>query len=127
MRQYNTMDCPITNFVEVYSTEHGAVFQCNNRNCYWLEFAKSRTPFRVSEFLKFKKQIDAIDVSLLLGDCSRSADFTIVMPPHTERCYVLCVQDILRLREILNGAKFMIELNSMVRECLHNTPARVIG
>lgn len=121
------MDCPITNFVEVYSTEHGAVFQCNNRNCYWLEFAESRTPFRVSEFLKFKKQIDAIDVSLLLGDCSRSADFTIVMPPHTERCYVLCVQDILRLREILNGAKFMIELNSMVRECLHNTPARVIG
>lgn len=121
------MDCPITNFVEVFSTAYGAVFQCNNRNCYWLEFANSRTPFRVSDFLKFKRDIDRIDVSGLLGDCSRSADLTIIMPQYTERCYLLCVQDILRLREILDGAKFMIELNSMVRECLRSTPARVLG
>lgn len=121
------MNCPIVNFVEVFTTAHGAVYQCNNRNCYWLEFAGGRTPLRVSDFLKFKKQIDQIDVSKLLGDCSRSADFTIVMPQYTERCFVLCVQDILRLRELLDGAKFMIELNSLVRECLRSTPARVLG
>lgn len=119
------MNCPIANFVEVFSTEHGAVFQCNNRNCYWLDFAGNSTPFRVGDFLKFKKQIDRIDVSKLLGDCSRAADFTIVMPQYTERCFVLCVADILHLRELLDGAKFMIELNSMVRECLRATPARV--
>lgn len=121
------MNCPIANFVEVFSTEHGAVFQCNNRNCYWLDFADSSTPFRVSDFLKFKKQLDRIDLSQLLDDVSRSADFTIIMPQHTERCYLLRVQDILHLREILDGAKFMIELNSMVRECLRSTPARVSG
>lgn len=119
------MNCPIANFIEVFSTEHGSVFQCNNRNCYWLEFGGSRTPFRVSQFLQFKRQLEQIDLSKLLGDCSRAADLTIIMPQHTERCYVLCVQDILRLREILDGAKFMIELNSMVRECLRATPARI--
>ena len=121
------MNCPISNFVEVFSTDHGAVFQCNNRNCYWLEFASDRTPLRVGDFLKFKKQIDWIDLSELLDDCSRASDFTIFMPQYTERCFVLSVEDILRLRELLDGAKFMIELNSMIKECLRSTPARVSG
>lgn len=92
-----------------------------------MEFASDRTPLRVGDFLKFKKQIDRIDLSELLDDCSRASDFTIFMPQYTERCFVLSVEDILRLRELLDGAKFMIELNSMIKECLRSTPARVSG
>ncbi|MFC3196898.1 hypothetical protein ACFOET_04650 [Parapedobacter deserti] len=119
------MICPLANFEEVYKTDHGAVYQCSRQNCYWLEFAGSTTSFRVSDFFGFKKNIDAIDISAMIIDPSRTADFTIVMPFRTPRCFVLGINDVLNLRELLDGAKFMIELNSVVQSCLKATPSRV--
>ncbi|SFC67564.1 hypothetical protein SAMN05421747_11868 [Parapedobacter composti] len=119
------MVCPLANFEEVYKTAHGAVYQCSRQNCYWLEFAGSTTAFRVSDFFRFKKKIDTIDISAMIIDPSRTADFTIVMPFSTPRCFVLDVQDVLNLRELLDGAKFMITLNSVIQSCLKTTPSRV--
>jgi len=119
------MVCPLANFEEVYRTDHGAVYQCSRQNCYWLEFAGDTTAFRVSDFFSFKKKIDAIDVSAMIIDPSRTADFTILMPFRTPRCFVLDINDVLNLRELLNGAKFMIELNSVINACLKTTPTRV--
>lgn len=120
------MVCPLANFEEVYRTDHGAVYQCSRQNCYWLDFAGSTTAFKVKDFLSFKKKIDAIDVSAMIIDPSRTADFTILMPFRTPRCFVLDVNDVLNLRELLNGAKFMIELNSVLRECLKGTPHSLV-
>lgn len=117
------MTCPLANFEEVYRTAHGAVYQCSRQNCYWLEFAGSTTAFKVGDFLSFKKKIDAIDISAMIIDPSRTADFTIVMPFRTPRCFVLDINDVLSLRELLKGAKFMIELNSVVNECLRTVPS----
>ncbi|SEK64398.1 hypothetical protein [Parapedobacter koreensis] len=119
------MICPLANFEDVYKTDHGAVYQCSRQNCYWLEFAGSTTAFKVSDFFSFKKKIDAIDISAMIIDSSRTADFTIVMPYRTSRCFVLDINDVLNLRELLNGAKFMITLNSVVQTCLKGTPCRV--
>jgi len=63
----------------------------------------------------------------MIIDSSRTADFTIIMPFRTPRCFVLDINDVLNLRELLSGAKFMIELNSVVNECLKVTPTRVSG
>lgn len=116
------MVCPLAHFEEVYKTQHGAVYQCSRQNCYWLEFAGDTTAFKVSDFFNFKKRIDAIDLSAMIIDSSRTADFTIVMPFRTPRCFVLDVNDVLNLRDLLDGAKFMIELNSVVSACLQVTP-----
>jgi len=121
-----TMVCPLANFEELYRTDHGAVYQCSRQNCYWLEFAGDTTAFKVGDFLSFKKKIDAIDVSAMIINPSRTADFTIVMPFRTPRCFVLYINDVLNLRELLNGAKFMIELNSVVNECLKRTPHSLV-
>lgn len=61
----------------------------------------------------------------MIEDPSRTADFTIVMPYRTPRCFVLDVNDVIRLRELLDGAKFMITLNSVIRECLSDVPRSV--
>jgi len=108
------MPCCPTNIEEIYRTEHGAVYQCSRKNCYWLEYGRTTTAFRVSDFRLFKKHIDGIDVQRMLTDVSPGAGVEIVMPPGTERCFILTVQDVLDLREILSGAKFMIEFNSTV-------------
>lgn len=114
--------CPLAHVEEVFSTEAGAVYQCSRKNCFWLEYKKETTSFSVSDFLKFKKRIDTIDVARMLHDATRSSDFEIIMPFRTERCFILSVEDVLELRELLHGAKFMMELNSVIRTCLQVSP-----
>ncbi len=112
------MICPLAQVEEIYKTTQGAVHQCSRKNCYWLEFQDTTTAFKISDFFSFKKRIDAIDVASMIGDASRAADFEIIMPFRTERCFLLRVEDVLALREVLAGAKFMIELNSEVKKIL---------
>ncbi len=108
------MICPLAQVEEVFATAQGAVYQCSRKNCYFLDFMNNTTAFKINDFFSFKRQIDLIDVEEMLSNPSRSADFEVVMPFRTERCYILSVQDILNLREILDGAKFMIQLNSEI-------------
>ncbi len=112
------MICPLANVEEVFKTDCGAVYQDSRKNRYWLEFQQTTTSFTVVDFFNFKKRIDAIDIKSMLTDSSRSSDFEIIMPFRTERCFILSVEDILNLREILSGAKFVIELNGQVKSIL---------
>jgi hypothetical protein len=110
----NNLPCPGACLKALYQTSMGSVYQCNQKNCYWLEFQGEMTPFKVSDFLYFKKHVDRINLDALLLDTSPSADFTALMPLQTNRCFLLTVQEIIKLRELLDGAKFMIELNSLM-------------
>jgi len=119
--------CPLANVEEGFSTTAGAVYQCSRKNCFWLEYNNETTSFSVSDFLKFKKRIDSIDLERMINDTTRSSDFEIVMPFRTERCFILAVEDVLQLRELLDGAKFMMELNSVIRTCLQVSPFAVFA
>ncbi|WP_367210097.1 DUF6686 family protein [Sphingobacterium sp. R2] len=119
--------CPLAQVEEVFSTTAGKVYQCSRKNCFWLEYNKETTSFSVSDFFMFKKRIDAIDIEHMLHDTTRSSDFEIIMPFRTERCFILAVEDVLQLRELLDGAKFMIELNSVIRTCLQVSPFAVFA
>jgi len=110
--------CPLANVEEVFKTAHGAFYQCSRKNCYWLEFKNNTTAFRVSDFLLFKKKIDQINIESMLNNAGRTYDYEIIMPFRSERCFILNVTEILQLREILAGAKFMITLNSQIKDCL---------
>lgn len=112
---------------ELFTTEHGAVYQCSKINCYWLDFKGEKSSFKVGDFLRFKEVVESIDVESLLSDCSRSADFTILMPFRCNRCFLLSALDIINLKEILSGARFMIELNSILSVCLKARPSRVLA
>lgn len=104
--------------IDVFKTQHGAVYQCNLKNAFCLEFGNSRSFFKIGDFLNFIKRVNAIDVAAMFENTSRQADVAIVMAPYTERCFVLTITDVLNLREILNGAKFTLQLNSMLLECM---------
>ena len=108
--------------IEIFQTEHGAVYQCNRQNCFVVEFAGGKSPFKVHDFLALKNHLDAIDVKEMAQNISRTADVVILMPPRSERCFVLTLTDVLNFRELLQGAKAMLMLNSLVYECLHALP-----
>lgn len=116
------MLCAFASLDEIFRTDFGAVMQCSNKNCYWLAFAGDCTPFKVADFLNFRKQVEAIDVDQILYDPKRGADYTIIMPFRSQRCFVLSLTDVLQLKELMCGAKFMMELPGVIKDCLNVSP-----
>lgn len=103
---------------KVYNNLYGAVYQCSRKNCFFLEFDKKVIRFKVADFLQFKKEVDGLDISSLINDISRAADVTVLMPFRCQRCFVLSPLEVYYLQELLQGAQFVLELNSLLHECL---------
>lgn len=118
------MATALDHLVEIFQTAHGTVYQCNRRNRFLVEFAGGTSSFNVHDFLAFKSYVDTIDLEEMARNTCRIADVVVLMPPRSERCFVLMLPDVLHLRELLEGAKFMLKLNSMVQECLQGMPVK---
>jgi hypothetical protein len=84
-----------------------------------LEFAGGVSSFKVQDFFSLKKSVEAVNIEEMAINANRAADIAIIMPLHSERCFVLTLTDVLNFRELLQGAKAMLVLNSLVYECLH--------
>lgn len=109
--------------IEIYRTVHGAVLQSNRYHHYVLEFGGSQCILKVRDFAEFRRSVDQINLDEMVENTSPAADVCILMPAYTDRCFVLTVNDVLNLSEILRGASFMINLNSMVQETLRRNIA----
>jgi len=106
------------NIVEVFGTECGTVSQCNKTNSYLLEYAGRTTSFKAIDFFDFIKRINTINLEEMIFSSSAISDVTVIMPPYTDRCFVLTLTDILNLKSLLCGAKFALHLNGVLWECL---------
>jgi len=107
------------NLQELFRTAYGAVYQSNRYHCYFVEFAGSISPFKVADFLQLKQHVDAINVEEMAKNPARASDVHVLMPYRSERCFVLTLTDVLHFQELLQGAKAMMALNSMLQECLY--------
>lgn len=105
---------------ELFKTAFGAVYQCNRYNCYFVEFAGGISPFKVADFLDLKQHVDAINVEEMAKNPARAADVYVLMPTRSERCFVLTLTEVLQFQELLQGAKAMMALNSLLHECLYS-------
>lgn len=112
---YQRRECKL---VEIYRTEYGSVYQCNKNNKFILEFYGDPISFSPRHFLDFVRIANQIDLKEMAGSTARHADTVIIMPPYSGRFYILTISAVLQLRDLLNGAKAMIQLNSIINECL---------
>ncbi|ARS36278.1 hypothetical protein [Pontibacter actiniarum] len=108
-----------THLAEIYTSEAGAVYQCDRRNRIMLDFAGQRSLLKIEAFLRLKHAVDSINLDEMASSPARAADFDIVTVCGCDRCYVLTLPELCSLKELLAGARFMLELNSMLHECLH--------
>ncbi|MGV3508058.1 MAG: hypothetical protein ACO1N7_02125 [Sphingobacteriaceae bacterium] len=106
------------NIVEVFRTGCGSVSQCNKTNSYILEYSGVVSSFKARDFIDFIKRINNINLEEMLLSSSRVTDVAVLMPPYSDRCFVLTLTDVLNLKDLLNGAKFALHLNSVLWECL---------
>ncbi|AUD07465.1 hypothetical protein CWM47_24485 [Spirosoma pollinicola] len=104
-------------YKEVFRTDRGVVYQCDASNRLILEFWNTHTPLSARDFAQFRRMVETVDVKHMALSTAAADDLEILTPPRSERCYVLTLCEIVHLRELLNGAKLMLELNSMLREC----------
>lgn len=111
-----TSNLPVT-YQEVFKTDKGVVYQCDKTNRLILEFWDTHTTLSARDFAQFRRMVETIDIRQMALSTDAAHDVEIVAPPRSERCYVLTLCEIVHLRELLNGAKLMFELNAMLREC----------
>jgi hypothetical protein len=110
-------------FKEIYRTPNGCVYQCDKKRCFVIDFAGYPTEYKFPCFFAFKSLVDKIDLDAMALNPSHSSDIEIISPCGSERCYVLTLSQLLELKELLAGARVMLQLNSILHERLYRIPA----
>jgi hypothetical protein len=103
---------------EVFVSNEGGVYQDDKRNCLVVEFLGEQACYDIKGFFQLKALVDQVDIYHMIQDAT-TAGLEIINPLFSERCYVLNLCEILKLRSLLNGAKTMLELNSIIQERIY--------
>lgn len=112
-----------THLTEIYRTANGCIWQCDRTCRFLIDFAGYRTPFNVPCFFGLKRKIDAIDLEKMLLSSDASGDIEIVNPCGSDRIYVLSPAQVAEFKELMQGARAMIQLYSILRERLYTVTA----
>lgn len=112
--------CPTCKLVEVYKSEAGCVYQCNNQNCLILNFAGETISYKIYQFFDLKRAVDKINITDLLNCTDNASDVSIIAPFSSSKVYVLNICELLSFKELLAGTKVMLELNSILYEKVYN-------
>jgi hypothetical protein len=103
---------------EIYTTKEGVVYQCDRQNRVLVNFAGSATVLKVDAFLRLQKAAESIDLEEMATSTARCTDFEILAVCGCDRCYVLTLAELYAFKDLLNGAKFAMELNSLLHDLL---------
>ncbi|MBC7565723.1 MAG: hypothetical protein H7223_02025 [Pedobacter sp.] len=114
---------PTARFDEVFSTEKGAIYQSDEEVCWYVDFAGKLAKFDYRNLLKLQKAVYKIDIENLLLSSDKSPDLEIIFICACDHCYVLSLIEIISLKELLQGAFVMLELNHIIFDRLH----RLVG
>jgi len=106
-------------FKEIFRTENGCVYQRDNKGCFAVDFGGYTTDYKIPCFFALKRLVDNIDLDAMALNPRKSSDIEIISPCGSERCYVLTLRELIEFRELLAGARVMLQLNSILHERLY--------
>ncbi len=118
MQVIETIDSEVK-LQEVFSTKSGSVSQCDQENCWYIDFAGKVSRFDYRCLLLLKKAVYNIEVETLLLKNAQSADIEIVFICASDHFYVLSTLEIIALKELLQGTFTMLELNHIIQDRLY--------
>lgn len=110
---------PSIRFDEVFSTLKGAIYQSDKESCWYVDFAGKLARFDYRNLLKLKKAVYKIDIEGIILSSDRTPDVEIVFICACDHCYVLTLVEIIALKELLQGAFVMLELNHIIYDSLY--------
>jgi len=107
---------PLVDFIEVFQTRNGSVFQSDRENCWYIDFNNKLARFDYRCMMKLKKAVYNIDIASLLLKSERAADLEIVFICACDHFYVLTFMEIIAFKELLEGTFVMLELNKILHD-----------
>lgn len=109
---------PVATFEEVFANNSGAIFQSDSEKCWYIDFAGKLARFDYRNLLKLKKAVYQIDIEGKLLSSDKSADIEIIFICACDHSYVLSLLELIKLKELLQGAFVMLELNHIIYDRL---------
>ena len=103
---------------ELYRTAKGTSWQCDLTNRIHLQFGETHIAFKMRDFSVFQRKVLAINIHERLYDLSDEGDFEIIEAPQHGLSLQVTLCDLIQLRELLDGTKFALKLNSLLHEVL---------
>ncbi|MCX2450859.1 hypothetical protein OQX61_06185 [Pedobacter sp. PLR] len=110
-------------FEEVFSTTKGSIYQSDSEYCWYVDFAGKLARFDYRNLLKLQKAVYGIDIENILLTSDKSADVEIIFICACDHCYVLSLIEIIALKELLQGAFVMLDLNHIIQDRLFRLAA----
>ena len=108
----------VTQSNELYRTARGMSWQCDLTNRIHLQFGSAEVAFRMRDFSAFQRKVQAVDIHERLYDLSDDCDFEVIEAPQHGLSLQLTLCELIQLRELLDGTKFALKLNSLLHETL---------
>lgn len=105
---------------ELFSTAKGYSVQCDLTSRIVLHFGEIKAPFKILDFLNFRRFINSIDIHSKIFDLSDESDYEFVEAPQLNIGHKMTLCEVIQLRELVNGTHFAIELNSMLHQVLYS-------
>ncbi len=105
---------------ELFSTAKGYSVQCDLTSRIILHFGEIKAPFKILDFLNFRRFINSIDIHSKIFDLSDESDYEFVEAPQLNIGHKMTLCEVIQLRELVNGTHFAIELNSMLHQVLYS-------
>lgn len=105
-------------FHELYQNSKGSTWQCDLTNKIHVHFNGMVASFKIHDFLAFRRKVSSIDIHQMIFNLSDDFDYELVEAPQAQLSWELTLCEIVQLRDLLDGTKFVLSLNSMLYEVL---------
>jgi len=114
------MESSADTLIEIFRNHVGTIYQCDESSTIWLDFQGEMTPFRYFGFLSIKQHVDKVNVESMFENTTKGGDLEIINARGCDRCFVVNLKELIGLKQLFEGTKVMLDLNSIIQERLHN-------
>jgi hypothetical protein len=102
----------------LFENKKGFSYQCELTNTIVVNFDGIITSYKIRDFLIFQRMVNSVNVLDMLYNLSDEGDYKLIEATKRNFSKELTICEIVQLRDLLNGTKFTLVLNSMVLEVL---------
>lgn len=105
----------------IYSTSNGQFCQDDCKNNFVLSYKGNTIELSVCSFIAFKSKLEATRVEEIILSDAMYKHIEIISLCNLDRILVLTIDEIIELRDLLQGSLVMLELNSIVHHRIRTT------
>ena len=105
---------------QIYSSNSCATYQCDSSNALYLDIYGERFQLNICTLIAFRKKLFDVNLEYLLLD-SESAPIEILNLHCLDKLFVLSIDEIIELRDLMDGTFAMLQLNSIIHQSIHRS------